>query len=342
MKNTIYQLVEPEIIEPKEVEVEANEGFVLVKPTHLSICHADARYYWGERAKEVLRQKLPMALIHEGIGDVVADPSGEFKPGDLVAMIPNTPEESDAIIGENYLRTSRFRASGFDGYMQSYVAMRKDRLVALPEDIDRDVLAFLEICTVAYHIIDRFDKIADGRRDVIGVWGEGNMGFITSLFLKYRFPQSKILIFGKSKKKMSEFTFADGMYSINEIPEDVYVDHAFECVGGVKSGTAVNQMINEVIRPEGTIALSGVSEEYVPLHTRMILEKGLRFYGSSRSGREDFINTVEFYKTHPEVPALLSKSIGEVVEVHSVDNIHQAFELDMENRRRKTIIHWHL
>ena len=30
-------------------------------------------------------------------------------------MIPNTPVEKDDIIAENYLRSSKFRASGFDG-----------------------------------------------------------------------------------------------------------------------------------------------------------------------------------------------------------------------------------
>ena len=28
---------------------------------------------------DILKQKLPMALIHEGIGDVVYDPQGVFK-----------------------------------------------------------------------------------------------------------------------------------------------------------------------------------------------------------------------------------------------------------------------
>ena len=62
-----------------------------------------------------------MALIHEAIGEVVRDPSGNFKTGDLVVMVPNTPVEEDDIIAENYLRSSKFRASGFDGFMQEYV-----------------------------------------------------------------------------------------------------------------------------------------------------------------------------------------------------------------------------
>ena len=76
-----------------------------------------------------------MALIHEGIGRVIYDPTGHFEQGTLVVMIPNTPVEQDEIIAENYLRSSKFRASGFDGFMQEYVSMEPDRLVVLPEDI---------------------------------------------------------------------------------------------------------------------------------------------------------------------------------------------------------------
>ena len=40
----------------------------------------------------MLEKKLPMALIHEGIGEVVFDKTSEFKAGDKVVMIPNTPK----------------------------------------------------------------------------------------------------------------------------------------------------------------------------------------------------------------------------------------------------------
>ena len=174
MKNTVYRLVEPKTIVAVETEIDDRQTEnVIVRPEYMSICHADQRYYQGQRAPEVLKKKLPMALIHESIGTVVYDPKGEYKEGEWVVMVPITPVEEDDVIGEKYLRSSKFRASGYDGFMQSFVEMRRDRLVRLPEGIDRELLAFVEICTVDYHIIDRFDKIADSRRDILGVWGEG-------------------------------------------------------------------------------------------------------------------------------------------------------------------------
>ena len=134
MLNTVYRLVAPRTIQEELTDIQPSDDIVIVHPTHLSICNADQRYYQGKRSKEVLKKKLPMALIHEGIGNVVYDSTGEYKRGDLVVMVPNTPYEKDDIIAENYLRSSRFRSSGFDGLMQDSVAMRRDRIVRLPEN----------------------------------------------------------------------------------------------------------------------------------------------------------------------------------------------------------------
>ena len=68
MLNTIYQLVRPRQFEVAFEDISIDGEHILVRPTHLSICNADERYYQGKRAEDVLRQKLPMALIHEGIG----------------------------------------------------------------------------------------------------------------------------------------------------------------------------------------------------------------------------------------------------------------------------------
>ena len=65
--------------------------------------------------------------------------------------------EEDPFIAENYLRSSKFRASGFDGFMQDNVAMRRDRIVRLPENIDKEVAAFTEIISVSNHAVGRFE-----------------------------------------------------------------------------------------------------------------------------------------------------------------------------------------
>lgn len=339
MLNTVYRLVAPRRFEVAFNDIDLNGEDVVIRPTHLSICHADQRYYQGSRPQEVLNKKLPMALIHEGIGEVVYDKNGEFKPGELVVMIPNTPVEKDDIIGENYLRSSKFRASGFDGFMQDMVAMGRDRIVRLPQDIDRNVAAFTEIVSVSVQALNRFDRFTHARKDVVGVWGDGNLGYITALFFHYMYPDTKLIIFGTDKEKLSTFSFADETYLVWDVPAGVAVDHAIECVGSEPSQKAISQII-DLINPEGTISLLGVSEYPIPINTRMVLEKGLHLYGSSRSSRADFEKTVELYVKHPEIIGYLSNIVGAVVEVNSIKDMTRAFEMDIHKSMGKTIMVW--
>lgn len=339
MLNTVYRLVAPRRFEVEFNDIDLHAGQVIVRPTYLSICHADQRYYQGLRPAEVMKQKLPMALIHEGIGDVVYDPTGTYKSGDPVIMIPNTPTESDPIIAENYLRSSKFRASGFDGFMQEHVALAPDRVVPLDAGIDPVVAAFTELVSVSVHAIRRFDRIAHQRRNCVGLWGDGNLGYITAIFFKAMFPETRLYIFGVDQEKMSQFSFADETFSVTEIPEDLLVDHAFECVGGAASQKAINQMIDH-IQPEGTISILGVSEYPVPINTRMVLEKGLHIYGSSRSGREDFLKTVDLYRKHPEITGYLSNIVGAQIEVERIADMNRAFETDIHKSIGKTIMIW--
>jgi ribitol-5-phosphate 2-dehydrogenase len=142
-----------------------------------------------------------------------------------------------------------------------------------------------------------------------------------------------------NKDKLSDFTFADGTYTVSHIPQEMQLDHAFECVGGAGSGKAIDQII-DYINPEGTISILGVSEFPVPINTRMVLEKGLRIFGSSRSGKEDFEKTVKMYESNPEVLNYLSNIVGAVIPVHTIADMKKAFEMDIQKSFGKTIMLW--
>ncbi len=341
MINTVYRLAEPRRFEIAFEDINPFGQNVIVRPTHLSICNADMRYYLGTRDPKVLAEKLPMALIHEGAGEVVYDATGTFSAGQKVVMVPNMPAETDEFIAENYLRSSKFCGSSMDGFLQEYVEISPKRLVLLPENINMCAAAFTEIVSVSVHAISRFDSIAHGRREKIGVWGDGNLGYITSLFLKKLYPDSKIYVFGKTAEKLADFTFADETFTINNVPDDLQLDHAFECVGGGGSPVAIEQIIGTV-KPEATVAIMGVSEYPVPINTRMILEKGLRFFGSSRSGVKDFEKTVEMYRKSPEITDYLGNLISSVNEIRSIADIKAAFEKDARKSFGKTIMKWNI
>ena len=164
------------------------------------------------------------------------------------------------------------------------------------------------------------------------------MGFITALVLRMKYPDMRIVVFGRNHYKLADFTFAE-TYLTTEVERAPLVDHAFECCGGDGSAVAIDQIVDQ-IRPEGTVALMGVTENPVPINTRMVLEKGLRVYGSSRSGRADFQHTLDLYRAHPEMIDYLGALVGAVVPVSSVKDIAAAFEADTRKSMGKTIMEW--
>ena len=336
MINIVYRLKSPKFFEEAIDEIELDG--VIVRPTYLSICQADQRYYQGSRPAEVLDRKLPMALIHEGIGEVVFDSSGEFKSGDTVVMIPNTSFGQD-VCRANYSYKSKFRGSGFDGFTSDLIKLEPDRVVKIPDDFNPLVSAFIELISVAYQGIDKFKQIAVTPKDILGVWGDGNLGFITALLLKEIFPDSKVIVFGKHQENLNLFSFADEVYRIHDVSEGVVVDHAFECVGSSASQLAIDQII-DLINPQGIISLFGVSEYQVPINTRMILEKGLTVQGNSRSEREDFIGVIETLKQNPQMFEYLEKLITEICEINSLNDLKEAFDRDHISKFGKTILKW--
>ena len=339
MINTVYRLVAPKMFNSIYQEVDPSTNELIVRPTHLSICKADERYYSGNRDPHILDEKLPLALIHEGIGKVVHDRSGEFKAGDTVVMIPNIPLEDDTVISENYLESSKFRSSDFDGFLQEYVVTTADRVLKIEDPISPYVASFTELTSVCLHAISRMDKFAHCRRDTVGVWGDGNVGFITSLLFKVMFPETEVIVFGRNPEKLSYFTFADKTLIINEIPHDLKVDHAFECVGGIKSQSAIEQMVDH-INPEGAIALLGVSEYPIPINTRMILEKGIFLFGNSRSGKIDFERTLDIFKKNEKVISYLENLVVEKVKIRNLEDIGDAFEKNLGIDFGKLILIW--
>ncbi len=339
MINQSYRLIAPKQIRTDFIDEIIDDETVVIRPTYLSICAADQRYYTGSRGKEVMDKKLPMALIHEAVGKVLYDPTGTYEEGTNVVMIPNTPHEYSDIIKENYLRTSGFRASGIDGFMQSFVKIKKDRIIPFYKT-KPETAVLLELLSVAMNALEHFDKYSHLKKQTIGVWGCGNVGFVTALILKKTFPNAKIIVFGVTEQKLSYFSFADETYLINHIPPDLRVDHAFECVGGTGSEKAINQII-DYINPMGSIALMGVSENNVAINTRMVLEKGLTLLGNSRSGYEDFERAVEFIEENEDVRNYLKTIISEEVVVRNVSDMHRAFENDLTNEF-KTVMKWEI
>lgn len=306
------------------------EGGVLLKPTYMSVCRADQRYYLGQRSPEVLKKKLPMALIHEAVAEVICDPEGEFCAGEQVILIPNVPpkEHSSDEIYENYAQGSAFLSSGLDGFLREYILMPRDRIVSA-KGVRGHIASSAELLSVCVHACTRFSKLSHSKRERIGIWGDGSVAYFLALTARYMLPDTKICVIGKSPSKLAYFSFCDEIYEAGEIKEDFYIDHAFECCGGEGSSFALDDII-KYIRPQGCVLLMGVSENKVPILTRMVLEKGLCLVGSSRSGREDFVTASKILADKRSAQRL-ERVTDYFGEVRSVSALHEVFDRSLTN-----------
>ncbi len=337
MISCTYQLVHPRTFSVQYKDVNLSQG-VIVKPRYMALCHADQRYYLGQRDAAVLRKKLPMALIHECCGEVIYDKSGTFKVGQKVVMIPNVPGLVREGEYENYAKGAKFLSSGCDGFMQEFIAMPSDRLVPF-EDVPLQVAAICEFVSVGMHAVSRFDLSAHQYRDTIAVWGDGSLAYVVACILKNTYKNAKIIVVGKSRTKLSYFSFVDETYLTDELPENVRIDHAFECVGSRGSFYAIDDIIRH-INPQGSVMLLGVSEDKVAINTRDVLEKGLTLIGCSRSGRPDFEKAVEFLQ-NKNFQRRLSAIVYEAAPVGSIADIHRVFAEDA-GTMFKTVFEWNL
>ena len=337
MVNYVYQLISPRVISVKYENLDLDDK-VIVKPLYMAICHADQRYYTGNRDKKVLSQKLPMALIHECCGEVVIDKSGKFKKGQKVVLIPNVPGKYNNEIYENYGEGAKFLSSGYDGFMREYINLSSDRIVSF-DNLPLEIATITEFISVSIHAIERFKNVSHSNKDTIGVWGDGSLAFVTANVLKKEFPNSQIIVFGKNRDKLSLFSFIDKTILIDNIPQDLKIDHAFECVGGEGSFYAIDDIIR-CIKPQGTILLMGVSENRIGINTRDILEKGLTFIGSSRSGYQDFVKAIKILQDE-KIQKRLKVIIENYGVIKRIEDMHKVFNFDL-NTPFKTVFRWEI
>lgn len=322
MINLQYKLTAPLSIGTFCENMDYGSGGVLVRPGMLSICKADIRYYFGLRNAKILKKRLPLALIHEACGTVLHDESGCFSSGQTVILLPNIPGK-DERYGENYRTDSLFRSSRADGFMQEMLCLPPAQLIPY-HAIEPPSAAITEFLSVGVHAVTSYQNRLKRQPERIAVWGDGALGYVICCLIRCFFPKVHLTSVGVHRTKQEMFAFADECLTVDEISDNCRFDDVFECVGGQASGNALSQMIDSVC-PEGLLFLLGVSEEPVPVNTRMVLEKGLTLVGRSRSAREDFEKAVELMETDKRLADRIGMLISEVVDVRGVNDIHRAF-----------------
>lgn len=324
---------------------------VVVEPTLGSVCHADLRYFSGNRRSDALQEKLPMALIHEGVGKVIHSCHPQLQEGQRVVVVPNIPNylmsgsHSDSCCptcqkdnGYNYCLEGRFLGSGFDGLAQSRLVVPSQCVIPIPDEIPDEIAVLSELCTVSYQALHTVkDKLKNSK---VAVFGDGPVGFIVSSMIKhiYGLGKEQLTVFGADEDRLKQFDFATclNVLKYDFSTSDSY-DIAVDCTGGNFSASAINQAI-DILNPLGEIILMGVTEEKVPINTRDVLEKGITLKGSSRSAYKDYGPVLEAMKA-PEYQETLRKILPkEKMKVESVEDFEHVMEHSETERGWKKVL----
>ena len=341
----IFKVTSPGVIEEFIDTVEIDEKSVLVKVDTMAICKADIRYFLGNRDINVLNRKYPLAPIHEAVGEVIKDPTGSFKPGDKVILVPNSVDEGyldnsnrrchRPDLGDNYYPKATFRSSTADGFLRNFYSCSPDLLVKYNAKIDPSIAVFSELLSVAHAAIRRinFDEV-----EKMALFGDGIMAYIVYIMLANNYPKLDLTVFGIDDSKLAHFKKA------KTAKADAYngekFDTLIEAVGGKFSENAINSMIDLAI-PGADLILMGVSEDKVALNTRVVLDKGLSLKGVTRSNKQDF-EFVAKMLDKKEVIDDLSIMVLSNNKINSVNDIYKCFEEDINNKTLigKNIMHW--
>ena len=342
----IFKVTSPGVIEEFIDAIDLDDKSVLVKVDTMAICKADIRYFLGNRDINVLNHKYPLAPIHEAVGHVIKDPTGTFKVGDKVILVPNSVDENYYTdkanrrcfredLGDNYYQKATFRSSTADGFLRNFYACSPDLLVKYEESIDPSIAVFSELLSVAHAAIRRinFEEVQK-----MALFGDGIMAYIVYIMLINTHPELDLTVFGIDDNKLKEFKKAK-IAKVESYQGDKF-DTLIECVGGRFSEDAINSMISLAI-PGADLILMGVSEDKVQINTRVILDKGLALKGVTRSNKKDFEFVAKLISKQ-EVQDQLSIMVLSKNKINSVNDIYRCFEADINNKTLigKNIMYW--
>ncbi|PCF84967.1 alcohol dehydrogenase catalytic domain-containing protein [Staphylococcus intermedius] len=351
INSNAYRLVAPGKFEYTTITHEFEAGDVIINPTKASVCHADLRYYTGNRRKEALAQKLPMALFHEGIGIVEASKYDGIEKGDKVVIVPNIPSRlrhgdfEKTSLMDNYDENAVFMGSGYDGICQDRMVIPGENVVKIPDDLDEDVALLSELCSVSLFPINQLERLRTNTSPQVAVFGDGPVGYLaaTALHYIYGIEKENLIVFGAAPEKLQEFDDFATTYLVIDYDFHSHkgVHTVFECCGGRFSESAINQAIDLIDR-QGQLVLMGVTEELVGINTRDILEKGLTLSGSSRSTKHEFEQLIQAFENQDYRQALQKLIPENYYEINNTTTLNQAMDDTVANRGwKKTYLRYH-
>ena len=187
-RSRVFEVVGPyEMIERWEEINKLPDESLLLRTRLTGICHADLRYVSCSRPPDILRERLPLCVFHEGIAQVAdfGDAVRNIRRGDLVVVVPNipcyihNPEKYPDIYracracrpegpGENLCEDVRFLASNAHGLSRTCLVHPASCVFPLPKGVPEEVGVLAEPLTVVRRAVDRAEVSFGDRVAVLG------------------------------------------------------------------------------------------------------------------------------------------------------------------------------
>jgi ribitol-5-phosphate 2-dehydrogenase (NADP+) len=328
---TAFRLTHPFRIEAVESSLPAPEpGWLLLRPLRLGVCGSDLKLYTGARERSALMQKLPLALLHEGVAEVVATgPGTGFEPGQHVVPSPNVPctiahpdrypDEERACYacrpggaGANYCMDGEFLSSNVDGMARTAFLHPAACTIAIPDGASDAVAVLAEPLATVLAGLEHAAAAPDGRFLVIG---NGTIGLLTLIALRGQWGvgPDRITVTGRHWDARADAV--DGLATtVDDDATDSIadlrgrIDVAFECVGG-DSNAGTLALAIDMLRPGGTGIMFGPSEGPLQFDTRKMIAKGLNIVGCNRALTRHFADAL-CLAARPEIATLLERALA--------------------------------
>lgn len=302
---TTYRLTHPFRIEAESERVGSpGPGSVLLRPLRLGICGSDLKLYTGSRERAALLQKLPLALLHEGVAEVVAAGAGVDIPvGQRVVPSPNIPctiahperytgpERAcyacrPGGAGANYCMDGEFLSSNVDGMARTGFLHPAACTIPIPWNVPDALAVLVEPLATVLAGLEHASPPPDGRFLVVG---NGTIGLLTLIALRSRWgagPRQAVIVGHHWDARAGAVEGlaipVDGGETSAFAELEGRIDVAFECVGGASNADTLSLAV-DMLRPGGTGVMFGPSEGPLLFDTRKMIAKGLSIVGCNRA-----------------------------------------------------------
>ena len=326
------KLVDLEKIKLENVPIpDLGKEEVLIEIKTCGICGSDIHAYRGEHPFV----HPPIVLGHEFSGIIcrLGSKANNLKEGDRVTVEPNI------VCGNCYnCLNGRYNICcnlkvigcvGYNGAFAEYIAVPKDKVIKLPNEVSFEDAALVEPTAVAIHTVRKSgQKIGDK----ILILGAGTIGLLVLQVAKLAGVEEVVItdLCDYRLKKAKEFG-ADKV--LNPINEDIFsfiekhygndgIDLIYDCVATEET---IYQSI-QIARKGTKIIITGVPKGSMNVNLAYVQDKELELIGTLMYTKKDFYVALEFIHRQRIQVNLLATHKFKLIE------IEKAFQFLKEER----------